>query len=172
MQKDLIIGKILKPHGIKGEVKVQLLADDFDSVKKIRNVKIDGEEYKIMSSRFACGDWYISLRGVADRNAAELLRQKEIFADRDDIAKPADSYFIEDVLGCSLVLDAGDEIGKITDIVCSNVDIYYVSLTGGGTCVFPMLKDLIVSFDIENNKVVVKKSRFDEVVLYEKGGAL
>ena len=141
------IGAVAKPQGIKGELKVRLFADDFASVKDIRTVEINSIDYAVESFRSAGGEEAIlKLAGVSDRNFAETLRQKEVYAYKNEINVK--------------------EMGEIHDIVSGNVDYYYVS-TSEGEAVFPMLKSLLVEIDVENKKVVVNAEKFTEVVMYE-----
>ena len=71
----LIIGEVLKPQGIRGELKIKTYTDEPEDVKAFGQVYIEGKPYKILSFRVG-GDGfaYLGLRGVPDRNAAELMR--------------------------------------------------------------------------------------------------
>lgn len=161
------IGAVAKPQGIKGELKVRLFADDFASVKDIKTVEINSIDYAVESFRSAGGEEAIlKLAGVSDRNFVETLRQKEVYAYKNEINVKKGNYFISDVLGSKLYLSSGKEMGEIHDIVSGNVDYYYVS-TAEGEAVFPMLKTLLVEIDVENKKVVVNAEKFTEVVMYE-----
>ena len=93
----ILIGKIVKPQGINGEVKLVDYTDGFSAVSDLEEVYIDDKSYKILSISSRDGALFICLRGVFDRNAAELLRGKEVFADKDKINKPDGSYFIEEL---------------------------------------------------------------------------
>lgn len=161
------IGAVAKPQGIKGELKVRLFADDFVAVKDIKTVEINSIDYTVASFRYAGGEEAVlKLVGVDDRNFVETLRQKEVFALRSEINVAEGNYFVSDVIGCTLYLSSGKEMGKIRDIVSGNVDYYYVD-TAEGTAIFPMLKNLLVKIDVANNEVVVNAAAFTEVVMYE-----
>ena len=81
----LVIGEVLKPQGIRGELKVKAYTDAPEDIKKFGVVYIDGVEYKILSFRTdGSGAAYLGLRGIPDRNAAELMRGKRLEGDRDD----------------------------------------------------------------------------------------
>lgn len=133
MQK-LLIGRVVKPQGIKGEVKVLLLTDGFFSVKNLKEAYIGDKLYKINSIKDAgvpCA--FLGLQGICDRNAAEALRGAEVYADKSLINKDKNAYFIEDLIG--LTLYAGeDKIGTIQDVIKSNVDMFVISgvETAGG----------------------------------------
>lgn len=126
MQK-LLIGCVVKPQGIKGEVKVLLLTDGFFSVKNLKEAYIGDKLYKINTIKDAgvpCA--FLGLQGVTDRNAAEALRGAEVYADKSLINKDKNAYFIEDLIG--LTLYAGeDKIGTIQDVIKSNVDMFVIS---------------------------------------------
>lgn len=161
------IGAVAKPQGIKGEIKLRLFADGFDSVKNIKKVEINSIEYDVAYIKSAGGqEAILKLVGVDDRNFAETLRRMEVYADRAQLSIAADCYFVSDVLGCVLCLDSGKELGEIYDIVGGNVDYYYVK-TAEGNAVFPLLKDLNVKIDTTNRRVTVNAKRFTEVVMYE-----
>ena len=162
----ILIGKIVKPQGISGQVKLADFTDGISAVEDLERVFIDGVEYQVLSVSARDGALFMDLRGVMDRNAAELLRGKEVFAEKDEIAKDDDSFFIEDVIGCELYLSSGKLLGKITDVSPAAVDIFTAD-TSEGNAVFPFLKDLNAVVDIENKKITVDAKRFTEVVLYE-----
>ena len=161
------IGAVAKPQGIKGELKIRLFADDFNSVKKITEVEINSVIYKVENFRkISDEEGILKLVGVDDRNFVETLRRAVVYADRAEIVVPKGRYFISDVIGSDLYLDSGKKIGVIEDIVSGNVDYYYVD-TVEGKAVFPLVKDLLVEIDVENKKVTVKAKRFTEVIMYE-----
>lgn len=166
MDDKILIGTILKPQGILGELKIKDLSDGFDSVCDIKTVEIDGSEYKVLNIRAFSNSLFLSLSGIYDRNTAEAFRGKSVYAKRSEINKADDEFFIVDVLGCKLCLSSGKELGEILDISSAKVDIYTIS-TPEGKAVFPMLKELNPIFDIENKRVTVDCKRFTEVVMYE-----
>ena len=86
----LIIGEVLKPQGIRGELKIKTFTDFPEDVKAFGTVYIDNVAYKILSFRVGTdGAAYVGLRGIPDRNAAELFRGKKLEGDRED-APPLD----------------------------------------------------------------------------------
>ena len=160
---DLVIGKIVKPQGIRGEVKVYPYTDSAEVFGEIARVYIDGAEYKILNARFSDGMAYLSLRGVPDRNAAELLRDKELVIPRDEAPMPEDgSYYIADLLGSEVVTDTGKTLGTLKDIRQAATDIYTLE-TDRGEVLFPTAKGVVLSVDVEQKKITVSEKRFKEV---------
>lgn len=167
MENKIEIGAVAKPQGIKGELKIRLFADGFDSVKGVTEVEISSVVYKVENFRYAGGEEAImKVAGIDDRNFAETLRRCEVYAKRSEIKLEEGRFFIADVIGCDLYLDSGKRIGSIKDVVSGNVDYYYLD-TNEGEAVFPLLADLLINIDIVERKVTVKAKRFTEVVMYE-----
>jgi len=163
----IVVGKIVKPQGIKGELKVLPLADSPTIFNELNNVYIDGVEYKIISARIS-DSVYLVLKGIADRNQAEEFRNKMIEANKSDIPLPKDRFFVEDILGCEVTLCDGTLIGTVQDITTrGSTDVYTVLCANGKTVMFPSVKNLISSVDITNKKIVLFDERFKEVALYE-----
>ncbi|MFR1633228.1 MAG: ribosome maturation factor RimM, partial [Oscillospiraceae bacterium] len=95
MQKFLTVATVLKPQGIRGEIKVMPQTDSAEDMKDFSSVIIDGTSYKVLACRAAGGYAYLTLRGIPDRNAAELLRGKEVLVDRSEAPElPDDRVYI------------------------------------------------------------------------------
>lgn len=163
----ITIGEIVKAQGIKGELKIKPLTDDVCRYKKLKQLVIRGIAMNIKSIRIHEGFVYISLDGVADRTAAEKLVGFDVQIDRvHAVDLPQDTYFISDIIGCDVVFDSGEFIGKV-DYVHQNgaADVYEVK--GDGNVMFPFLNRVVVSIDIVNKKIVVNKNEFIRVAVYE-----
>ncbi len=168
MQEKIEIGLIVKPQGIKGQLKVKTLTDDVSRFSKLKNVFIDGVSYRVVESKAFGETAFITLFGVSDRNTAETFRGKYICVDRKDAVIPEEGrYFIVDILGCTVFSDSGEKIGKITDITSGRTDIITVDCGERGFMRFPFLKDLNAVVDIENKTFTVDGKRLAEVSCYE-----
>lgn len=163
----LTVAKILKPQGIRGEVKIKTLTDSPEDLNAFTAVYIGGERRKILRVRLAGEDAAIvALSGVADRNAAELLRDKDIEVMRADMpALPDGRYYIADVVGCEVKTEAGEVIGKVKEITPARTDIYVLVRSDGSEIVFAAADGVIENVDIAGGIVTVNKKRFKEVAL-------
>ena len=163
----LVIAEILKPQGIRGELKVKTFTDFPEDVKEFGVVYIDGVEYKILSFRVGTdGFAYMGLRGVPDRNAAELLRGKKIEGDREDAPELEEGqYYIVDIIGLSCESEEGEFLGTVKDIASLSSDIYTIE-KAGKSVLFPAVKGVVKKVDLENKKLIVDKKIFDEIAVY------
>ncbi len=163
MDNKLTVATVLKPQGIRGEVKVKALCDSAEDLTKLKRVFIDGAEYGVLGVRAQGETGYISLKGVFDRNAAELLRGKDIEALREDMPPlPDDRFYIADLTGCAVVTSSGERIGEVIAVTPARTDIYVLE-TPQGEVSFAAADGVIEEVDVENKKITVNKKRFKEV---------
>ena len=163
----LVIAEVLKPQGIRGELKVKTFTDSPEDVKAFKTVYIDGNPYKILTFRAdGKGAAYLGLRGIPDRNAAELFRGKKIEGDRDDAPELDEgTYYIVDMLGLSCETEDGEVLGTLVDITNLSSDIYTIE-KDGKKILFPAVNGVVVKVDIAGGKLIVDKKKFDEIAVY------
>ena len=107
----------------------------------------------------------MGLRGIPDRNAAELFRGKKIEGDRNDAPELEEgTYYIVDMLGLSCETEEGEFLGTLKDIKNLSSDIYTIE-KDGKDILFPAVNGVVKKVDIQNGKLIVDKKRFDEVAV-------
>lgn len=160
------IGIIIKPQGIKGELKVKPLTDDPARFLSLESVLIEGAPFKVIAADVRGGFVYLRLFGVDDRNAAEIYRNKYLSVQSGQAIKPRKgSYFISELLEADVFV-GGDLIGTVSDISnYGSADVYTV--TGIRTVRFPLIKRLVISIDTEEKRIVLDPIAFSEVAVYE-----
>lgn len=163
----LIIAEILKPQGIRGELKVKTFTDAPEDVGKFKTVYIDGNPYKILSFRTdGKGAAYLGLRGIPDRNAAELFRGKKVEGDRDDAPELDDgTYYIVDMLGSSCETETGEFLGTLIDITNLSSDVYTLE-KDGKNILFPAVNGVVLKVDIAAKKIILDKKKFLELAVF------
>ena len=168
MQQNLKIGLIVKPQGIKGEVKVQPLTDDINRFKNLKEVIIDDKTYRVLKAVIGGDTVFLSLAGIPDRNTAETFRGKFLCVTREN-ALPLEEgrYFIVDIIGCNIVTEQGQTIGEVTDIFSARTDVFTVKCIDNRIMRFPFLNAVVKKVDIESKQITVIKERLDEVSCYE-----
>ncbi|MBR0463380.1 MAG: 16S rRNA processing protein RimM [Clostridia bacterium] len=169
----LLIGEILKPQGIRGEVKVRPITNDpmrFDGLEFVYFKA--GEDYQKRGVRVTRIDGdavYMLVDGVGDRDAAEKLRGLGIYVDRaHSVPLDEDTNFICDLIGCRGVDDRGTELGVMTDVLQPGANDVYVFRGERGECLVPALKSVVVSVDVENRLIVFDAQRLSEVAVFDE----
>ena len=161
------IGKVLKAQGIKGEVKLSCYLDDSSMLKAVKQLYIGSKTYAVAHFRADGAFCYVLLEGVSDRNAAEALRNWTVYADKENVTVAADRYFIDDLVGCVVTLDDGSSVGRVKEILQNGAADVFVCDGEEREVLFPFLKDLVVSVNVETKLIVLDSKRFGEVAVYE-----
>lgn len=164
METDTLqVAAILKPQGIRGEIKVKVLCDGAEQLKDLKRVLIDSVEYAVLGMRGQGEFAYFALKGIFDRNAAELLRGKDIVAYREDMPElPEGTYYIGDLTGCEVVTSGGERIGEVISVTPARTDIYTLS-TKDGEISFAAAQGVIEEVCVQEKRITVNKKRFKEV---------
>ncbi len=167
-EKGLInVGKILKPQGIKGEVKILPITDDISRFKSLKYMIVKGQAMPVLSLRIT-GDYvYAKFDGVSDRNEAELLREEYVAVKREDAVKLEEGrHFIVDLIGCKIVAD-GEEIGRVLDVLQNTRTDVYVVKSAKGEIMFPVIPGLILNTDTSEGIIEVDGKILSEITVYE-----
>ena len=113
--KRILVGKIVAPQGIRGEVRVQTFTAtpaDFKSLAVFGN-NIVADAFHFVRIVPNSNVIVARIDGIADRNAAEELRGTELFINRDDLPSLASGeYYQADLIGMTVVRD-GVKIGSV-----------------------------------------------------------
>ena len=171
MQKPyLLLGEIVRPQGIRGEVKVRHATDDPRRFETLETVyRKQGEEYlpvKVLLASVRKDDVFLLLEGVGDRNAAEALRGTELYVDRAHARELNEGeVFIADLLGAPVEDSTGRKLGTVKDVYpAGGADVMVVS-TAKGELSLPMLARVLLTLSAE--RVVLDADVLGEVALYE-----
>jgi 16S rRNA processing protein RimM len=165
------IGVVLKPQGIKGEMKIKPLVDDLEALKRFKTVYMtEGGEYagyEVLNARTDAESAYMGLKGIDDRNAAELKRNQYLYVKKEELPLPEGTHFVDDIVGMSVYGDEGALLGTLKEVIQTGaVDVYAVANENGGF-MFPALKRVILETDVENKKMTLDEKALSEVSVHE-----
>ena len=159
------VGKVLKPHGIKGEIKLEPFSIDLSFWKSVKTLVIGEKTYNIEYAKFYKNFVFIKPLEISSMDEAELLRGQSVFGNKCDLSLAQDEYLVEDLEGCTLLDEEGKLIGFVDSVEkYSSTSIINV-LLGGAVHSFPFLEKVIKSIDIENKQIVVFRNLLDEVLV-------
>lgn len=152
------LGKITAPVGIKGEVRVYPYTDEPTRFSTIQKLNVDGVSFHVEKVRYLKNMVVLKLSGINSRNDAEQMRGKELSIEKEllwDI--PEDTYFIKDLLGCSIVSEDDVFIGTLSDVIQNKAqDLYEITKEDGRTFLIPAVKEFVIRVDTQNKRIVVR----------------
>lgn len=165
----LSVAKIVKPQGIKGDLKLDCELDSPEMLRGFEEVFIGGEVYDVESLRISSGDPYVKLKQVSDRNSAEKLRGKSLEVPREKApVLPEGRFYISDLIGSAVVSDSGENFGKLKDVLQYGAADVYVIFDGEGKEIsFPALKKVLNKVDTDAKIITVNAEEFEKVAVYE-----
>ncbi|MDV3427017.1 MAG: ribosome maturation factor RimM, partial [Bacillota bacterium] len=152
----MTIGQIVNTHGIKGEIKVFPLTDDSSRFKKLKSVYLEGIETKIESVKIGTKVVILKLSGIDTPEEAEKYKFKYLDIDRRNAVTLAkDSYFVVDIVGCSVFDTNGLRIGEVTKVLnLPSNDVYQVM--GDKEILIPALKSVVKEINTVDKKIIIR----------------
>lgn len=169
----ITVGQIVKPQGVRGEVKVVPMTDDASRFCVLKSVTVNGKALKIDSVRVAADAVYIKFVGVCTRDDAEKLRGAYLEIDRAAAVPLADGeFFIADLMGATLAArNENDisEIGKIRSVQSFGAaDVFTVDCANGKEMSFAFVKALAAEYFEDRKMLCVDGKKLDEVAIYDE----
>lgn len=156
-----MVGRIVKPHGLKGEVLVRVLSDNpqrFDPGSELLVGRDPGSSrtMKVESSRTNQARMLVQLAGCFCLEEAETLREQLIFVPAGALGKlEEDEFYFHELMGLAVHHKDGTVLGEITDVLDRLAQDLWVIRTSTGEVLFPAAKPLVVSVDTKNRVVVI-----------------
>ena len=148
----IIVGRVLSPHGIKGQLKVEVLSDfpdRFAPSARLWSEALNGAV--VVESAFWHGETLLlSLQGINDRDAAGKLAGSYLLIDKSQLNPlPPGRYYHFQLLGLQ-VRQGGELLGTVGEVLPYTAnDIYVVRREGGGELLLPALKSVVKRINLE-----------------------
>lgn len=140
------IGRIIKPHGIRGEVAVDVLSDVPGRFDVGVEVQVGDRRATIAASRPHQGRMLLRFDHIRDRSDAERVRGMTIEAPPVDLSD-TESYFAHELVGMAVVDVQGAPLGEVSALIelpsAAGYDLLEVSRDDGSTWLLPAVEDLV-----------------------------
>jgi 16S rRNA processing protein RimM len=159
----IVIGRVSRPHGTKGEIRIEYFnTGDPDFFSRYQMLFIQGDAgspqpYRPLAVRPHKKYILALLEGVRTRAEAEQLRGKAVLVDAADLPSlDADEYYWHDILGMRVVTEDGGNVGTITEILPTGSNDVYVVREGEREVLIPALKEVVASIDTKARTMVIR----------------
>ncbi|KUG51584.1 ribosome maturation factor RimM [Serinicoccus chungangensis] len=161
MSQTFVVARVGKPHGLRGEVTVQVHTDDPEGrLTPGARFATDPQQrgpLTLVSVRQHQGTYLLGFEGHPDRTAAEALRGTRLLVDDADAEEVDDAgWREEDLLGFAVVRVDGSPVGEVTALHLRPVqDLLEVRAPSGALVLVPFVEELVPEVDEETRTVVV-----------------
>ena len=154
------VGRVGRPHGIRGELSVLVLSEvpgRFDPGEAVWLE--DGRRLTVEGSKPHRSGLLVKFREVADRTQAEALRSALLVVPESMSPElPEGSWWDHRIQGCAVETDTGRALGTVQEVIHTAANDVWSALDEQGTeTLIPVLKDVLVSVDVDGKRIVVRE---------------
>jgi 16S rRNA processing protein RimM len=168
---EVVVGRIGRPHGVKGEVSVEVRTDEPDrrfadgtvlGTRTPRGVAPHGPDrpaaLTVQRTRWHQSRLLVTFAELADRTAAEAVRGLTLVTDVDATEVPDDpeEFYDHQLVGLAVVTTEGKPVGEVTEVLHSaGQDLLAVRGLDGGEVLVPFVSALVPVVDVRGGRVEV-----------------
>ena len=157
----LLIGKVIRPHGLNGLLRILSYAGSEETFLKAGTVLLKSDqtglsEYKVISITAHKNAFLMKVDGISSLEDAEIYRGAEILIRKDTLRREnEDEYFWFELIGLKVCLDSGRFIGTLKEIINTGSNDIYVVKEGDKEILVPALHGVVLKIDLENKRMII-----------------
>lgn len=156
----MVTGRVIKPYGVLGWVKVEVLTANPRRYRKGSAFLLEGceegERLLLEEVKEGAGALLVKFQGLDDREQAERLKGRRLLVTPDDIGEPPRDHLWEhQLLGLEVITGQGRHLGEVVEIIETGANDVIV-VKGDKECLIPMIEEIIVDVDLEEGKLIVE----------------
>jgi len=152
------LAAIIGAHGVRGDVRLKLLADSLESLRRHKSFDAGGRTLTLVNAREQGNGIVARFAEITDRTAAEALRGVLLGIPRDrlpDLDQPGE-YYQADLIGLRVETETGKSVGRVRAIENFGAgDILDIALDDGVTVMVPFREAVAPVVDIPGGRIVV-----------------
>jgi 16S rRNA processing protein RimM len=160
----LVVGRVGRPHGLRGEVTVEVRTDDPASRFAVGSVlatePAERGPLTVSAARWHSGALLVAFDGCQDRDAAEELRGTLLEIDSAELQPLGDpeEFYDHDLIGLSVVTVAGEQVGDVADVLHHGQDLLVVEGSGarvGAEIMIPFVAAIVPTVDVAAGRLII-----------------
>lgn len=161
----LLLGEILRPHGIRGELRMRVMTDYPERIRELGSIFLSADEdgakakaYTVQALRMHQGYALLTIKGVDDRDAADRLRGLFALVAIDE-AVPLEEgeFYLYQIIGLDVVTEDGERLGTLNDVMETGAnDVYIVASERYGSVLIPVIEGVVLKTDLEASTITVR----------------
>ena len=156
----IIIGRVVRPHGIRGELRIEPLTDFPERFQGLDRVYLDrpagGRWWDVTGARPVQLGWLLKLDGLDNPEDGAAWRGAQLMLPRAEaVPLPEDVYYIDDLRGLSAEASDGTVIGTVREVFSAGQDILEIVRPDGKDFLVPLVKAWVPEVDLARRRLVV-----------------
>jgi len=158
MDKQIVIGKIIAPHGVRGELRLMPLTDFPERYLTMKKLLLaSGKELTVVSARFHKNMVLVITKEVNSMDEANLLRGEEILVNTEELPPLQEGrFYVADLIGFNVVTETGEEVGALSEVITTGSnDVFVVKSKEGKDVMIPAIDTHIKNIDTNSRMIKV-----------------
>ncbi len=160
----LVVGRVARPHGLRGEVTIDVRTDDpatrFAVGSVLATDPAERGPLTVVAARWHSGRLLVEFEGCQDRDAAEALRDTLLEIDSAELGPLVDpeEFYDHDLIGLSVVTAVGEHVGTVADVLHYGQDLLVVEGAGarsGTEIMIPFVTAIVPDVDVPGGRLIV-----------------
>ena len=157
----IVVGRIRRPHGVTGEVSVEVRTDDPDLRFVVGSMlSTDPAErgpLTLRASRWHSGSLLMTFAEIPDRTTAEHLRGTWLVVDSADLSPTGDpdEFYDHELIGLTAVTSGGEVVGPVTDVRHYGQDLLVIKSAANDELLVPFVAAIVPEVDVAGGRLVI-----------------
>ncbi len=158
--KLLLVGKVIRPHGKGGLLRIRSYARSEASFLDagtvfLRSVSGEIHEFRVTSVNAHKKAFLMRLEDLTSNEEAEEFKGAEILINKDTLVREEGECFWYELLGLKVYQDTGDYLGSVSHIISAGSNDIYVLRNGDKEIFIPATHEVVKEIDLENEKMII-----------------
>lgn len=155
------IGFITRPHGIRGEVKVNYFFEEPEKIRTLKRVYVClksavCKEMEVVSLRPQGSNVILNLKDIYTRNDAETLRGSELFVQKEMLPDLDEGqYYMDEIIGLKVKNLDNEYLGEIIDVLKLPMQEVYVIENQGIESLVPAVEEFVKKIDVTQGEMII-----------------
>jgi 16S rRNA processing protein RimM len=146
------VGRIVNTHGLKGQVKVEVLTDFDERLAQGRRLRLRDQWVTVEASQWQRDRMLVKLSGVDHIDDAKQLQWEYLLAAPEDLVLDEDEFMVDDLVGLNVVTAKGKSLGCVDSVEAYPAqDILVI-----GELMIPFVHQFVKSVDVEKKVITVE----------------
>jgi len=153
------VARVLRPHGVRGELKVRLETDFPERFALLKRVYLgpDYLPFELESFRNLPGYGLLKLKGLDDRTSAQALSGMDVqIPISEAMPLPAGEYYEHEIVGLAVWSEDGQQLGVIEEVLFTGSNAVFICVGAGGEVLVPNLPEVVIKVDLEGGRMTVR----------------
>ena len=158
MHNQIVIGKIVAPHGVRGDIRILPLTEKPEQFLDLEYLLLhDGRKLTVKHARFHKRMVLVTTEEIKSMNEAELLRDQEVLIKAEDLPELEEGqFYVADLIGLPVFDEEGKQIGTFKDSLSTGSnDVSLISVPGEKDIILPALKIYVKEINLAEKRIVV-----------------